>query len=162
MNFQTKKKAFLLFVVVIFFLYRNENIHFIAKNTRHIFDENDSLSSINKELFLHFISLNFQNYNQKKDMFLLVPNKYKRSYIDYSILNITNYTESNCVLFPFLKKVNAVLLDIELLKNINFFKSENNLRKRVENFKSWNNPSQIKLVTFGIHPDSFHQLNEVT
>ena len=95
-------------------------------------------------------------------MFLLVPNKYKRSYIDYSILNITNYTESNCVLFPFLKKVNAVLLDIELLKNINFFKSENNLRKRVENFKSWNNPSQIKLVTFGIHPDSFHQLNEVT
>ena len=103
-----------------------------------------------------FDKICFKNYNQKKNLTLLTPDKNTSSHLNAYKVDLSYYNGSSTFeLFPLLKRSNAILLDIEILKNINVLGYLDGL-KRVSNFQK---PS---LITFGIHPDSFHQLNEVT
>ena len=98
----------------------------------------------------------FKNYNQKKNLTLLTPDKNTSSHLNAYKVDLSYYGLSAAELFSLLKRVNAILLDIEILKNINVLSFLDGL-KRVSNFQK-----RSSLITFGIHPDSFHQLNEVT
>jgi hypothetical protein len=107
-------------------------------------------------LFKNFDKISFENYNQKKKLILLTPDKNTTIHFnayksDLSYCNVLNAAE----LFSLLKKANAFLLDIEILKNINVLSYLDGL-KRVSSFQK-----RSSLITFGIRPDSFHLLNEV-
>ena len=104
-----------------------------------------------------FDKICFKNYNQKKNLTLLTPDKNTSSHLNAYKVDLSYYNGSSTFeLFPLLKRSNAILLDIEILKNINVLSFLDGL-KRVSNFQK-----RSSLITFGIHPDSFHQLNEVT
>ena len=103
-----------------------------------------------------FDKICFKNYNQKKNLTLLTPDKNTSSHLNAYKVDLSYYNGSSTFeLFPLLKRSNAILLDIEILKNINVLSFLDGL-KRVSNFQK-----RSSLITFGIHPDSFHQLNEV-
>jgi hypothetical protein len=103
-----------------------------------------------------FDKICFKNYNQKKNLTLLTPDKNTSIHLNAYKVDLSYYNGSSTFeLFPLLKRSNAILLDIEILKNINVLSFLDGL-KRVSNFQK-----RSSLITFGIHPDSFHQLNEV-
>jgi hypothetical protein len=105
--------------------------------------------------FKKFDKICFKNYNQKKNLTLLTPDKNTSIHLNAYKVDLSYYGLSAAELFSLLKRVNAILLDIEILKNINVLSFLDGL-KRVSSFQK-----RSSLITFGIHPDSFHQLNEV-
>jgi hypothetical protein len=133
--------------MMLFFDYEQERIN-----------EVNHLSSYEKfnVLFKNFDKIIFENYNQKKKLILLTPDKNKNIHFNAYKSDLSYYNGlSAAELFSLLKKANAFLLDIEILKNINVLSYLDGL-KRVSNFQK-----RSSLITFGIHPDSFHLLNEV-
>lgn len=110
-------------------------------------------------LFKGFRNLSLENYNQKNELILLVPNENsvkETNSINY-ILDLTNYNGDCKKLFSILKINNVVLLDIDILKNHKILSNLSNI-KRVATFQKLKESS---LITFGVHPNSFHKLNEV-
>lgn len=150
-------------MVIIFLLYHINYLN--LRKYRRSFLKNKSVSLLaENDLFIKFEKLNFKNYNQKTDIVLLIPNengivKKVQANIE-SMSETVNYTEINCRIFSILKQNNAILMDINLLKNLKYLSDSD--KESVENFAKWNDPSLISLVTFGTYQDSFHQLNEVT
>ena len=118
---------------------------------------NNLLSYEKFDIFFNkFDKICFKNYNQKKNLTLLTPDKNTSIHLNAYKVDLSYYNGSSTFeLFPLLKRSNAILLDIEILKNINVLSFLDGL-KRVSNFQK-----RSSLITFGIHPDSFHQLNEV-
>ena len=156
-------KILLMLVTVPITLYM---IHFFNFEQVRIYQVNKLLSYGEfHALFKKFDKISFKNYNQKKNLIFLLPDKNTTVYLNIYKMDLSFYDKFSdssynnvliaAELFSLLKKENAILLDIEILKNINVLGYLDGL-KRVSNFQK---PS---LITFGIHPDSFHQLNEVT
>ena len=109
--------------------------------------------------FKKFDKICFRNYNQKKNLTLLTPDKNTSIHLNAYKVDLSYYGLSAAELFSLLKRVNAILLDIEILKNI---KIQFDVLSYIDGLKHVSDfPKRSSLITFGIHPDSFHQLNEV-
>lgn len=110
-------------------------------------------------LFKKFRNFSLENYNQKNDLILLIPDESsdKETNSINNIFDLTNYNGDCKKLFSIFKINNVVLLDIEILKNYKILSNLSNI-KRVATFQKL---KETSLITFGVHPNSFHKLNEV-
>ncbi len=70
-----------------------------------------------------FDKICFKNYNQKKNLTLLTPDKNTSSHLNAYKVDLSYYNGlSAAELFSLLKRANAILLDIEILKSsVEFF-----------------------------------------
>jgi hypothetical protein len=148
------KKKIIILIAVHFTLYTMFFFYFEQERINEI----NTLPSFEKVhfLFKKFDKIFFENYNQKKNLNLLTPDENTTIHLNAYKVDLSYYNGlSAAELFSLLKRANAILLDIEILKNINVLSFLDGL-KRVSSFQK-----RSSLITFGIHPDSFHQLNEV-
>ena len=137
---------FLIFILSFTLYFLNYFVHQQSRDRRN-FKET-------KILFQKFWNSSLDNYNQKNKLIFLIPNEntVKEANMIFGLHN------GDCKkLFSILKINNVILLDIDILKNLIILSNLSNI-KRVSKFQKLKESS---LITFGVNPNYFFQLNEV-
>jgi len=105
-------------------------------------------------LYKRFEKINIFNYNQEEDLILFEP--VVTTHMKPKKMDIF-FSEKKLDIFSLFMKYDVVLLDIDILKRLEYLKNgKMTKQKRVENFLN-----DSRLMTFGIKANYFDLLNEV-